>query len=104
VVKPGENLFRIALRYNTTIEALAQANGITNPSLIYVGQRLVVPGTGAPQPQPGTDDLVHVVQPGENLFRIALKYNYDYLYLARYNNISNPSRVYVGQKIYIPRP
>lgn len=104
VVKPGENLFRIALRYGTTVETLATVNGITNPSLIYVGQVLTIPGDGTPsQPgEPGEGDIVHVVQPGENLFRIALKYNYDYYYLARYNNISNPSLVYVGQKIYIP--
>ncbi|MGC9399350.1 MAG: LysM peptidoglycan-binding domain-containing protein [Anaerolineae bacterium] len=105
VVKAGENLFRIALRYNTTVEALAQANGITNPALIYAGQVLTIPGGQfQPQPQPGTGERVHVVQPGENLFRIALKYNYDYYYLARYNNIDNPALVYVGQKILIPAP
>ncbi len=104
VVQPGENLFRIAMRYNTTVEAIAQENGITNPRLIRVGQKLRIPsGEGAPGGET-TGDIIHVVQPGENLFRIALKYNYDYFYLARYNGISNPSLVYPGQKIRIPRP
>jgi len=45
---------------------------------------------------------VHVVQPGENLFRIALRYGLDYNYLASYNGITDPSRVFVGQQIKIP--
>ncbi len=104
VVQPGENLFRIAMRYNTTVEAIAQENGITNPRLIRVGQALHIPSGEGASGGETTGDIIHVVQPGENLFRIALKYNYDYFYLARYNGISNPSLVYPGQKIRIPRP
>ena len=101
VVQPGENLFRIALRYGTTVEAVSQANNITNPSLIYVGQTLTIPsGTTPPAPKPG--EKTYVVQPGDNLFRIALRYNYDQYYLARYNGIDNPSLIYVGQVIRIP--
>ena len=43
-----------------------------------------------------------MVQPGDNLFRIALKYNLSYLYLAQYNGISNVGQVYVGQVLRIP--
>lgn len=43
VVRPGENLFRISLRYQTTVAAISLANNITNPDLIYVGQRLIIP-------------------------------------------------------------
>lgn len=46
VVQRGENLFRIALKYNTTVEAIAAANDIRNPQLIYVGQRLIIPQGG----------------------------------------------------------
>lgn len=42
-VKPGENLYRIALQYNTTVAAIAAANGITNPNRIRVGQVLNIP-------------------------------------------------------------
>lgn len=101
VVQPGENLFRIALRYNTTFQEVAKANGITNPDRIYAGQVLVIPASGTPSPAP-TGGTTYVVQPGDNLFRIALRYNMSYLYLARYNNISDPSRIYVGQVIRIP--
>lgn len=43
VVQSGENLFRIALRYNTSVAAIAAANNISDPSLIYVGQTLTIP-------------------------------------------------------------
>ncbi len=106
IVQPGENLFRIALRYGTSVENLAQVNGITNPARIYVGQKLTIPGTGGDgetPPPSGDGATTHVVQPGENLFRIALRYNYDYFYLARYNDISNPATIYPGQVIKIPQ-
>ena len=103
VVQAGENLFRIALRYNTTVQAISEANGIANPQQIYVGQQLTIPSAGsAPAPQPSGDGATYVVQPGDNLFRIALKYNLSYLYLAQYNGISNVGQVYVGQVLRIP--
>lgn len=42
-VAPYENLFRIALRYGTNVYALAAANNIANPNLIYVGQPICIP-------------------------------------------------------------
>jgi LysM repeat protein len=102
VVKRGENLFRIALRYGTTVQAIASANGIANPALIYTGQTLVIPSPGGQPPPPVTDETTYVVQPGDNLFRIALRYDMNYLHLAQYNGIANPSRIYVGQVLRIP--
>lgn len=108
IVLGGENLFRIALRYGLTTEAVAQANNITNPALIYPGQELTIPsgsssagGSTGDAPVVG-GDIVHTVLAGENLFRIALKYNYDQYYIARYNNISNLALVYPGQQVRIP--
>jgi LysM repeat protein len=43
IVQPGENLYRISLRYGTTVQAIAAANGIVNVNLIYAGQQLVIP-------------------------------------------------------------
>ena len=43
VVQPGDNLYRLASRYNTTIWAIAQVNHIPNVNLIYVGQKLIIP-------------------------------------------------------------
>ncbi|MEP6986010.1 MAG: LysM peptidoglycan-binding domain-containing protein [Chloroflexota bacterium] len=43
VVRYGDTLFKIAVRFHVTVAALAQANGITNTNLVYVGQRLNIP-------------------------------------------------------------
>jgi len=43
VVQRGDNLFRIALRFGVSMQALAAANGITNYNHVYVGQALVIP-------------------------------------------------------------
>lgn len=44
----------------------------------------------------------HVVQPGENLFRIGLQYSLSWVTLAQYNSITNPNNITVGQTIKIP--
>lgn len=102
IVQRGDTLYSIARRYGTTVEAIASANGITNPNLIRVGQKLTIPTSGSPAPPPPSGGTTYVVQPGDNLFRIALRYNMSYLYLASYNGISDPSRIYVGQVLRIP--
>ena len=47
-------------------------------------------------------ETVYTVKSGDTLFGIAIKYNTTYQELAKYNNISNPDRISVGQKIKIP--
>lgn len=42
-VSAGENLFRISLRYATSIGAIMQANGLTDPQRIFAGQVLTIP-------------------------------------------------------------
>jgi LysM repeat protein len=54
IVQAGDTLAKIAARYGTTVAALMAANGIRNPNLIWVGQRLAVKGGGAPAPRPPT--------------------------------------------------
>jgi LysM repeat protein len=102
VVQPGENLYRIALRYGVTVNAIAQANGLTNTRRIYVGQRLVIPTSGSPSSPPASSGGVHVVQRGENLYRIALRYGTTVQALATANGIVNTGRIYTGQRLVIP--
>jgi len=47
-VRAGEHLTGIARHYGVTIAAVASANGLADPSRIYAGQRLTIPGTSAP--------------------------------------------------------
>ncbi len=101
IVQRGDTLYSIARRYGTTVSALVQANGLRNPNRIYVGQRLIVSGASA-APSASSSGSVHVVQRGENLFRIALRYGTTVQALARANNLSNTSLIYAGQRLVIP--
>jgi LysM repeat protein len=102
VVQPGENLFRIALHYGVTVDALAAANGLSDARRIYTGQRLVIPTRSSAASATTSSSGVHVAQKGENLFRIALRYGTTYQALAAANGIANPNQVYAGQKLVIP--
>lgn len=62
VVQPGDSLSKIAARFGTTVQAIAQANNIVNVNLIFVGQVLVIPGAG-PAPAPPTDPGVPPAPP-----------------------------------------
>ena len=102
VVQRGETLFSIARRYGVGVWTIANFNGIINPNYIYVGQRLIIPaGYHPPGPLSGT---VHVVQAGEGMLQIGLRYGVDAWAIARANGITNLNYIYVGQRLIIPRP
>ncbi len=100
VVRRGDTLWSIARRYGTTVEAIAQANGIINPNYIWVGQVLCIPG-GAPPPTP-YPPAVYIVQPGDTLWSIARRYGTTVEAIAWANGIINPNYIYVGQRLVIP--
>ena len=53
-------------------------------------------------PTPPPPVASYVVQPGDNLFRIGLRFGFTVNELAAYNNIANPNLIYAGQVILIP--
>ena len=103
IVQLGDTLSLIAQRFDTTAEAIAQANGIVNPNLIFVGQSLVI-STPQDAPPPPPQTVIHVVQPGETLARIALRYNTTVWAIAQVNDLSNPNLIHAGQRLVIPGP
>lgn len=102
VVQLGDTLYSISRRYGTTVEAIALANNIANPSRIYAGQQLTIPGGSVPWPTPPPSGQVHVVQPGETLCSIARRYGTTFWAIAIANNLSNPNIIYPGQQLVIP--
>ncbi|CAN5167603.1 hypothetical protein BH23CHL9_BH23CHL9_04360 [soil metagenome] len=113
-VRGGENLTTIARHYGVSISAIVQANGIANPSRIFGGQQLEIPGTAAPAPAkerktdappapaaPGPNRK-HTVRSGENLTTIARHYGVSISAIVQANGIANPSRVFGGQRLEIP--
>ena len=99
IVQWGDTLSAIALRFNTTTQLLAQANGIVDPNRIYAGQQLIIP-TGEP-PAPD-NSVIYVVQRGDNLYRISLRFGVSMQAIAQANGITNVNVIYVGQELIIP--
>lgn len=63
-VQSGDTVSSIAKRYNTTVDKIAQTNGLSNPNLIYVGQTLNVDGNQTVTP------IVSTSTPNENVQHI----------------------------------
>lgn len=99
-VKSGDTLSGIASRYGTTYQVLAAYNNIANPNVIFTGQRIKIPAANAPAKKP---DTVYTVKSGDTLSGIASKYKTTYQALAKYNGITDPDKIYAGQKIKIPQ-
>jgi LysM repeat protein len=98
LIQRGENLFRLSLRYGTTVAALQQANGLGVSTRIYAGSQLCVRlDSGS-----NTGGTRYVIQPGDTLGRIARRYGVDLTVLARVNSILNPNLIYAGQTLTIP--
>jgi LysM repeat protein len=107
VVQPGDTLFRIALRHGVSVDAIVAANNLPNRSMVYAGQVLIIPTTSvAAQPAapaaPAAVSGVHIVAPGETLNTIARRYGVTLSALLAANNIPNPNRLLVGQRVVIP--
>lgn len=103
-VERGDTLSEIAARSGTSVSALAKANDLTDPNLIYVGQRLTIPGRGGDAggaPTPATSARTHVVGRGESLGSIASRFGLTIQQLARANGITDPSRIMAGSLLRI---
>lgn len=94
-VKKGDTLSKIANKYGTTYQKLATYNGISNPNKINVGQVIKIPTSSTPK------TITYTVKNGDTLSAIAKKYNTTYQKIAKDNNIKDPNKIYVGQKLVI---
>jgi LysM repeat protein len=109
IVKKGDTLYSIARQFGTTPAAIAAANNLANPNLIYVGQPLTIPNCkqpGTPIPPgtvvpPPTNCFKYTVRPGDTLYRIAATYGDTVTGLAFRNGIANPNLIFIGQVITV---
>ncbi len=104
-VQVGDTLGAIATRFNTSIQELAQLNGIVNPDRILLGQVLRIPtapvvvsATAVPAATaiPNVPQT-YTVQAGDTLFRISVQFSVNIAQLISLNGITNPNQIFVGQ-------
>ncbi len=63
----------------------------------------IVPANNPPE-QSSPDELIHIVVRGDTLFSIARQYDASMPAIVRRNNLSDPSTIFVGQRLVIPNP
>lgn len=114
VVQPGETLSGIASRYGVSAWSMANANGILNWNLVYVGQVLSIPYAGYPSYvnyyQPArypyyprmAYGCYYWVRYGDTMTSIAARYGGDPWVIARANSIYNLNWIWAGQRLLIP--
>ena len=125
VVEPGDNLFAIAERFDTTVGAIMERNDIDDAALIFVGQVLIVPqgytppaddtadtGDAASEDDESettttTDDSgreTYVVQAGDTAYGIALEFDVTLEALAAANGttVEELGNLFEGDELVIP--
>jgi len=118
-VQPGDTLIDIAARFGTTVEALAQLNGLEDPRVILYGSTLIVPyvGEGAggqaaegaqsaatekPPSAPPMPTIEYEVQPGDTLTEIAARFGTTVEALTHLNGLENPRLILYGSTLNVP--
>ena len=107
-VQPGDTLSTLAARYHTSVNALAAANGITDPDRIVAGASLQVPSaapvaTASSAPTAAAPTSV-VVRLGDTLTSIASRYQTTVAALVATNHLTNPNMVMAGTRLTLPAP
>lgn len=105
VVRWGDTLFSISLRFNTTVPALMAANGLTSYN-IYAGQLLVIPpypvsATMTPLPTPSNYTCKYTVQYRDTVYSIAYRYQIPWQTLMQANYLYAPF-IQPGQMLNVP--
>ncbi|WP_235824711.1 C40 family peptidase [Bacillus salipaludis] len=110
-VKSGDALIKIANKYDVSVGDLKLWNAL-NSTIIYPGQVLKVSGSSSATYTTVSDDKkqstpsktttsTYVVQSGDSLSKIAVKYRTTVSELKKLNNLKS-DRIYVGQKLKVP--
>jgi murein DD-endopeptidase MepM/ murein hydrolase activator NlpD len=97
IVQVGDSLWDIALRFRVSMADLAQANGISDPSQLAVGDRLVIPGLEGMQGVLTTGTVAF----GETLHSLSRQYSLPVDTLTRLNHLTTPADLYAGSTLVL---
>jgi LysM repeat protein len=94
IVQPGETLFSIARKYNTTVWAIMSMNNLKTTT-IFAYSVLYIPSAVHVGP------MIHIVQPGETMYSIAHRYQVTVAVILQANNLTTVN-IFVYQRLIIP--
>ncbi len=103
-IKSGDTLYKLAITYNTTVEAIMAINPGINPNNLQIGQRICIPGTGPTPPrQCPSGSFPYTIKSGDTLYKLAITYNTTVEAIMAINPGINPNNLQIGQVICIPQ-
>ncbi|MGM0883137.1 MAG: LysM peptidoglycan-binding domain-containing protein [Bacillota bacterium] len=102
-VQTGDTLWKIAQKFGTTIAAFVSANGLDPAKYLQVGQTLTIPEKSTTVQPPAAQPIIHTVQSGDTLWKIAQKYSLTVDAIVKANNLDPNKYLVIGQKLTIPR-
>lgn len=100
-VQRGNTLSQIANAYGVTVAHIVEINNLTNPNLIYPGEKLRITESTSTNLNPITQNNFYTVQSGDTLSGIARRYGVTVQYLVNLNGIRNPNLIYAGQMLRV---
>ena len=102
-VQRGDTLSKIAREYNVTVAHIVELNDITNPNLIYPGEKLRITESDVTNlsPIPKNNYSTYTVRRGDTLSGIARRFGVSVNYLVTANNIQNPNLIFPGQILIV---
>ncbi|GAA2465418.1 LysM peptidoglycan-binding domain-containing protein [Agromyces soli] len=101
-VADGDTVSGIAERYGLSTAELLAANGLGWSSLIFPGQRLVLPGGTPRASEPAPEIARHTVVAGDTMGGIAERYGVDLAQLLSANGLGRESLIFPGQQVVLP--
>jgi len=95
VVQSGDTLWRLAQRFNTTVDAIKSLNNLTS-DILMIGQVLLIPGTGS-----ATPSFAYTVRSGDTLWQLAQRFGTTVDAIRSLNNLTSDVLT-IGQILQIP--
>ncbi|MFS8500306.1 MAG: LysM peptidoglycan-binding domain-containing protein [Caldicoprobacter sp.] len=102
-VQPGDSLWKISQRFGVSLDLLFAANNMTGLTVIYPGQKIIIPRSNASVDTPKVTYLNHTVAKGDTLWNLSYKYGVSVEDIAQANGIDVSAVLYVGQVLKIPK-
>ena len=124
IVVRGDNYYRIAQRFGVSLSALLAANHVVNPQILFIGTVLLIPSDNPPPDNGGSNPVesptaeptvaptattapadlpgafAYVVQRGDNLYRLSLRFGVSIARIKELNRLVSDI-IYIGQTLII---
>jgi len=104
-IKKGDTLYLLAIRFNTTVDAIMKLNPGIDPENLQIGQVICIPEQKvSPTPPPCHNGFYYTIQQGDTIFFLSQRFGVSVEAILNANPGIDPNNLMIGQVICIPKP